>query len=667
LDNSRSELKAEASKIVKELFHMPLAIDQAGAYIASGAINIRDYLPKYYQHREALLSHSEFKGASKYDRNVYGTWELSYQEIQKRAESDELDKAKAAQSAILILGLFVFFHYDCIMKDIFFYAAVHKHHKDHHHHIIDTPALPLVSSMLDCTLLPVNEAGTWDDFIFQEGIRVLLSFCLIRLGSSDGLYTVHPLIHTWGKDRMSLDERKKYGTTAYATLSDSLYGDFHQQPYEFRRALVTHVRENMQYRRFKSQEAGDSYFDDAYERFGNLLLEQGYPAEALKLQEQVLDVRSNAFGIEHYETLKAAVNLAGTYTVLGRYTEAEKLEIHVLHVSKTLFGEQHQNTICATRNLAVTYLYQGRYIEAEKLLNDVLDLCIRTLGEDHVDSISVMGDLASALEKLGKCSEALRLEIQILEARYRILGTEHPETIHAMSHLAATYKRLGEYSKAEKLQIEAVDLSIRILGVEHHKTTIYMSNLASIYFSLGKHTEAQELRIQVLDTSKRILGGEHPDTLINMGNLAATYNILGKYEEAEKLEMQVLDIKTRILGVEHPSTVHTMANLADSFRDLKKYSEAEKLQIQVLEYNKRIYGEEHPHTNRAMAMLAMTQRIMGNNIRAEDSDKLTSQSPSYMLSGSKAESQGRAYKRVAEDSDDSERMAKQVRLSSTTD
>ena len=75
--------------------------------------------------------------------------------------------AKAAQSAMLILGLFVFFHYDGIMKDIFSYAATHKHH---HHEINSRSALPILSSMLECTLLPVDEAGTWDDFIFKEGL-----------------------------------------------------------------------------------------------------------------------------------------------------------------------------------------------------------------------------------------------------------------------------------------------------------------------------------------------------------------------------------------------------------------------------------------------------------------------------------------------------------------
>ena len=42
-----SDLQREASKIVKELFCLPLAIDQAGAIIRSGAISIKDYLGIY--------------------------------------------------------------------------------------------------------------------------------------------------------------------------------------------------------------------------------------------------------------------------------------------------------------------------------------------------------------------------------------------------------------------------------------------------------------------------------------------------------------------------------------------------------------------------------------------------------------------------------------------
>ena len=43
------DVNDKASKIVKELFCVPLAIDQAGAILRSGAINIKDYLGIYAQ------------------------------------------------------------------------------------------------------------------------------------------------------------------------------------------------------------------------------------------------------------------------------------------------------------------------------------------------------------------------------------------------------------------------------------------------------------------------------------------------------------------------------------------------------------------------------------------------------------------------------------------
>ena len=92
----RLDVQIQAIKIVKELFCLPLAIDQAGAYIASGATTIGDYLAKYTEHRKTLLCHSEFTGASKYNKTVYETWELSYKEIQERAKSDDSYKANAA-------------------------------------------------------------------------------------------------------------------------------------------------------------------------------------------------------------------------------------------------------------------------------------------------------------------------------------------------------------------------------------------------------------------------------------------------------------------------------------------------------------------------------------------------------------------------------------------
>jgi tetratricopeptide (TPR) repeat protein len=613
LDPSSMEFQAKASEIVKELFCLPLAVDQAGAYIACGATTIGDYLANYSEHRKTLLSHSEFTGASKYNRSVYGTLELSYKEIQKRAESDDPHKANAGNSAMLLLNLFPFFHHEGITEEIFSYAALQKDQKT------CNPELPLASSMLDWRLLPLNERGAWDNFIFREGLRILLTFSLIKKGPSDCVYAMHPLVHTWGRDRMLLNERKQCCLMAYVTLSCSLRFN-RGQPYGFQRALVTHIRANMEHSRSESTENSVRYLDDAYDKFGMLLQEQGYFKEAETLEHKVLDKRNRILGLEHLDTIRAMNNLAVTYGSLGKYTESEKLEIQVLDVRTRILGVEHPDTIDAMAKLAGTYRKLGKYTEAKKLQIQVLDARTRILGVEHPDTIDAMANLAATYRKLGKYTEAEKLQTQVLNARKRILGEEHPHTIDARANLAATFRKLGKYIEAEKLQMQVLNARTRILGEEHPNTITVMANLAATYRKLGKYTEGENLDMQVLEARTRILGVEHPDTINAMGNLAVTYGSLGKYKESEKLEIQVLDARTRILGEEHPDTIDAMANIAATYRKLGKYTEAEKLQIEVLDARNRILGVEHPDTIMAMGNLAATYRNWRKYTEAEKLD-----------------------------------------------
>jgi len=105
------ELRQAARAIVKELCCLPLAVDQAGAAIASGLCNMDDYLQRYSQHRQALLGDATFKGASDYGCAVYGTWDLSFMAINTMGTA-------AAESAIFILQTFAFFHHENIAEDI---------------------------------------------------------------------------------------------------------------------------------------------------------------------------------------------------------------------------------------------------------------------------------------------------------------------------------------------------------------------------------------------------------------------------------------------------------------------------------------------------------------------------------------------------------------------
>ena len=196
LDELSDELRQASQPIVTELCFLPLAVDQAGAAIASGLCDIHNYLQMYSMHHLELLDDPSFKGASKYGRAVYGTWDLSFMAINARAVTgcNSVD-AQAAESAILILHTFAFLHYENIMEALLERAAGACQESSYGDNV--RCHLSQMASYPSCQLLQLDKEGSWDDLFFRKGIQVLLSFSLVKRGPSGTVYSVHPLVHSW--------------------------------------------------------------------------------------------------------------------------------------------------------------------------------------------------------------------------------------------------------------------------------------------------------------------------------------------------------------------------------------------------------------------------------------------------------------------------------------
>ena len=80
LDDDPSEaVEAEAGRIVNELGHLPLAIEQAAAYIRNSQ-NISEYLQTYRQNRKALFRNKP-QGNHPYEESVGTTWKMSFDQL----------------------------------------------------------------------------------------------------------------------------------------------------------------------------------------------------------------------------------------------------------------------------------------------------------------------------------------------------------------------------------------------------------------------------------------------------------------------------------------------------------------------------------------------------------------------------------------------------------
>ena len=522
-----------SKKIVNELYCIPLAIDHAGAYIEAGRCDIDQYLRHFSVHRQSLMSDATFMGASKYSKTVYGTWDLSFKEIKKRADEHPTSEgAQAAKAAILILQICAFYHHTNISKDIFRSAAEETMKQDTNSDVFTK--LPQAITLLDHTLLSLDNDGHWDEFIFGQGMSVLLSFSLMKREQSLKMFSVHPLVHYWSRERMSKFEQQKMCEIGSTILSCAITWRFGAQDHRLRRIIFPHIKAN----NIHESQIGliKQYYDDKSTNFALVLEENGDWNNAEELMIQVMDMRKKVLGAEHPHTLTSMANLASTYWNQGRWNEAEPLGVQVMDMTKRVLGAEHPHTLTSMANLASTYRNQGRWNEAEQLDVQVMDMRKRVLGAEHPDTLTSMANLASTYWNQRRWNEAEQLDVQVMDMRKRVLGAEHPDTLTSMANLASTKRSQGRWNEAEKLEVQVMDMRIKLLGAEHPHALTSMANLAGTYGSQGRWKEAEQLEVQIMDTRKKLLGAEHPDTLTSMANLASTYRSQGRWKDLERSE-----------------------------------------------------------------------------------------------------------------------------------
>jgi hypothetical protein len=313
IDSMSDHVSNLARKLASDLGGIPLALDQAGAYILTSQFGIDDYLELYTTHKHDLMSNPEFKGASVYDRTTYGTWDISMQKIEKMAEGDNRQEALAAQSAIKILRTFAFLDDANIPLELFKNAAENYMKRNVHEEAKSD--LPLSIRLLDHETLFLNNKGVWEILKFLTGIRLLISLSLIEAHSQ--LYSMHLLVHAWNRHRVPSEEIINLYHKARALLSCSVDLDYSIDNYAYCKLLAPHVRSNA----LHASQLGlqRSYYEDEYERFSLVFHHVGSWDEGEKLEMEVMNARKIRLGSDHPESLASMASLATTYQNQGRW------------------------------------------------------------------------------------------------------------------------------------------------------------------------------------------------------------------------------------------------------------------------------------------------------------------------------------------------------------
>jgi hypothetical protein len=309
-------------------------------------------------------------------------------------------------------------------------------------------------------------------------------------------------------------------------------------------------------------------------RAGLYLQSQGDIGPSRLLFERARDLRRFRLGNDHPDTLESTTHLAGALWSLGHYEQGRQLAEDTLTRQRRILGNDAPDTLRTAAILALNLLGVGHYEQGRQLAEDTLTRQRRVLGNDAPDTLRMAAILAICLRELGKYESARQLAEDTLARCHRTLGDDHPRTLELATHLVAVLRELGQYESARQLGEDTLTRCRRVLGDDHPYTLRTATHLVAVLRELGQYESARQLGEDTLARMRRVLGDDHPYTLRTATHLVTVLRDLGQYESARQLGEDTVARMRRVLGNDHPDTLRIHHSLAAVVTNPPEYNPA---------------------------------------------------------------------------------------------
>jgi len=177
-------------------------------------------------------------------------------------------------------------------------------------------------------------------------------------------------------------------------------------------------------------------------------------------------------GPDSTDTLTARSFLASAYRAAGDLTAAAPLHQQNLADCERVLGADHPETLVARANLGYLCALQDQPARALELHERNLTDYERVHGPDHPRTLNARANLASSYRALGNLARAIELHQQSVTEYARVYGTGHSETITARSNLAYACQLAGDFAQALPLHHQVLTDREQLYGPDHPYTEL---------------------------------------------------------------------------------------------------------------------------------------------------------------------------------------------------
>ena len=439
-----------AATLTKTLGYLPLALEQAAAYIRENSISLDQYQTLFQRHYAQLLQYDDL--STEYPNTVATTWELAFQKVQK-----------ASSAAADFLNLCAFLAPDAIFLDMITEGA---------------------------TYVPKQLAKTvTDPLTLNQLISPLLRYSLLQ--REGNTITIHRLIQHVLRGRLNSTAQCCHWAKRAVQIVNQAFPESEFTTWTRCEQLLPHAQTCVKWiEQWKliSEEAG--YLLNG---MGLYLYHRGAYTEAEPLYQRASEITEKAWGLEHPELANTLHNLAGLYDNQGRYAEAEPLYQQARAIKEKALGPEDPSLATTLNNLARLYDNQGRYAEAELLYQRALTIKEKALEPEDPSLATTLNNLANLYRDQKHYVKAKPLYQQALTIYEKTLGPEHPNVAIMLNNLANLYRDQKHYVKAEPLYQRALTIYEKAIESYHPILATMLENYAILLHETKRDTEATTL------------------------------------------------------------------------------------------------------------------------------------------------------------------------------
>ena len=596
-----------AQALAEILDGLPLALDQAGAYIEESGFNLSHYLYRYRSARTKLLG---IRGGFAFDHpaSVITTFTYTFEKVEK-----------ISPTAMELLRFCAFLHPGAIPEELIIQGA------------------PELGPTLQCVIS--------DPISLDETIMTLRKFSLLSRNSSSSMLSMHRLVQLVLQDNMVEKTRRLWAERTVRAINLILpeVGDFSvwngcqqymphvqncvvlietwkmispeaarllEQAGMYLQAQAQYTQANVLFERASSMRAAmrEVSLAATVASLSHLFWHHYYQGQYTLAEQPIweaLGLLQQTPGIEQRSLAICLGAIAHLSYQQAKYSQAEDYFLQALAIYEERVGLQHSSVVCTFSGLGIVFLALAKYDRAEKFFWDALNIWQQMPKPQHPlmgVTLNGMARLALARGEYEQAESYLHQERVHLE---RVLQPLHPVLASNLNDFALLSIAQGKYEQAEPLLKQSLTILEQSVGLQHPIAGTALDALGRLAYLQRDYVAAEHFFQRAQSIREQALGVEHPDVLSTVNNLADVYTKQSKWSVAEELYKDVLTSRMRLLGTEHPAVAQTLQCMAQLYYIHGQYDYAEHMYKKVLALRQKVLGTEHPDIAQSLYGLAL--------------------------------------------------------------